>query len=57
MTDTTVRADLLEALQVVTKLRVEVVRQDLERLAVDDVCVREVDEGSAFGWREDGGDG
>lgn len=35
--DTTVGSDLLQALQVVTQLRVEVVREDLERLSVDDV--------------------
>lgn len=38
VTDTTVGADLLETLKVVTQLRVKLVRQDLEGLAVDNVC-------------------
>ena len=34
-----VRADLLQTLQVITKLRVDVVREDLVVLAVDDVLL------------------
>ena len=37
MTETTVRTDLLEALQVVTELRVDGVRENLAVLAIDDV--------------------
>ena len=37
MTETTVRPDLLQTLQVVTEFRVDGVRQNLAVLAVDDV--------------------
>lgn len=37
VSDTPVRSDLLESLQVVSQLRVQVVRENLEGLAVDDV--------------------
>ncbi|RUO96728.1 hypothetical protein BC936DRAFT_141552 [Jimgerdemannia flammicorona] len=39
MTETTVSADLLETLQVLTELIVETVRQDLRVLAIDDVLL------------------
>lgn len=39
VTDTTVGLDLLQALQVITQLRVNVVRQELAALAVDNVAL------------------
>ena len=39
MTETTVGADLLQALEVVTQLRVDAVGEDLAVLAVDDVAL------------------
>jgi len=39
VTETTVRADLLQALQVITELRVDTVGEDLRVLAVDNVAL------------------
>lgn len=39
MTETTVRADLLQALQVITELGVDTVGEDLGVLAVDNVAL------------------
>lgn len=39
VTETTVRADLLEALEVVTELLVDLVREDVGVLAVDEVTL------------------
>lgn len=39
VSETTVSADLLQALQIVTQLRVDTVRQDLRVLAIDDIAL------------------
>ena len=39
VSETTVSADLLQALQVVTQLRVDAVRQDLRVLAIGDITL------------------
>lgn len=46
--ETTVSADLLEALQIVTELAVDVVGEDLSVLAIDDIALSVEEPGRDF---------
>lgn len=58
MTETTVGADLLQALKILTELGVDTVGDDLEVLAIDDIAlsVEEPAWDLVLGWVLDDGD-
>ena len=58
MTETTVSADLLEALKIVTELGVDTVGENLVVLAVDDIALSVEEPGwdLVLGWVLDDGD-